>query len=117
MCFLIVFSIKTLYVLVHLERITVVKITNCVVHYDCEDNKQKPLHKYAINQVTQRESEQQHIESLNIAATLHSVARATTFTGYKFTAKFSQRKSIVHKFQTAIKTDSIFNPFIKVLSK
>ena len=27
-----------------------------VTHYDCEENEQKTLHKYAINQVTQCES-------------------------------------------------------------
>ena len=26
-----------------------------VTHYDCEENEQKTLHKYAINQVTQHE--------------------------------------------------------------
>ena len=30
-----------------------------VTHYDCEENEQKILHKYAINQVTQCESEPQ----------------------------------------------------------
>ena len=29
-----------------------------VTHYDCEKNEQKTLHKYAINQITQCESEQ-----------------------------------------------------------
>ena len=33
-----------------------------VTHYDWEENEQKTLHKYAINQITQRESEQQSIE-------------------------------------------------------
>ena len=32
-----------------------------VTHYDCEENEQKTLHKYAINQVTQCESEPQAI--------------------------------------------------------
>ena len=39
-----------------------------VTHYDCEENEQKTLHKYAINQITQRESEQHSIETTNIIA-------------------------------------------------
>ena len=42
-----------------------------VTHYDCEENEQKTLHKYAINQVTQCESEPQAIESTNAIATLY----------------------------------------------
>ena len=30
-----------------------------VTHYDCDENEQKTLHNYAINQVTQCESERQ----------------------------------------------------------
>ena len=63
-----------------------------VTHYDCEVNEQKTLHKYAINQVTQCETEPQAIETTNIIATLYSKARATTVTGYKFTATFSEKK-------------------------
>ena len=37
-----------------------------VTHYDCEENEQKTLHNYAINQVTQCESEPQAIETTNI---------------------------------------------------
>ena len=70
-----------------------------VTHYDCEENEQKTLHKYAINQVTQCESEPQAIEITNIIATFYSKARATTLTGYKFTATFSEKKYIVHKSQ------------------
>ena len=61
-------------------------------HYDYEENEQKTLHKYAINQVTQCESEPQAIESTNAIATLYSKARSTTLTGYKFTATFSEKK-------------------------
>ena len=43
-----------------------------VTHYDCEENEQKILHKYAINQVTQCESEPQAIETTSIIATLYS---------------------------------------------
>ena len=32
-----------------------------VTHYDCEENEQKTLHKYAINQVSQCETEPQAI--------------------------------------------------------
>ena len=42
-----------------------------VTHYDCEQNEQKTLHKYAINQFTQRESEPQAIETTKIVATLY----------------------------------------------
>ena len=63
-----------------------------VKHYDCEENEQKTLHKYAINQVTQCESEPQAIETTNVTATLYSKARATTHTGFKFTARFSEKK-------------------------
>ena len=49
-----------------------------VTHYNCEENEQKTLHKYAINQVTQCESEPQAIETTNIIATLYPKARATT---------------------------------------
>ena len=34
-----------------------------VTHYDCEENEQKTLHKYAINQVSQCETEPQAIET------------------------------------------------------
>ena len=57
-----------------------------VTHYDCEENEQKTLHKYAINQVTQCETEPQAIETTNVIATLYSKARATTVTGNRFTA-------------------------------
>ena len=63
-----------------------------VTHYDCEENEQKMLHKNAINKVTQCESEPQAIETTNIVATLNSKARATTLTGYKFTATVSEKK-------------------------
>ena len=52
-----------------------------VTHYDCEENEQKTLHKYAINQVSQCETEPQAIETTNKMATLYSKARATTVAG------------------------------------
>ena len=64
-----------------------------VIHYDCEENEQKTLHKYAINQVTQCETEPQAIETTKVIATLYSKDRATTVTGYKFTATFSEKKA------------------------
>ena len=36
-----------------------------VTHYDCEENEQKTLHKYAINQVSQCETEPQAIKNYN----------------------------------------------------
>ena len=52
----------------------------------------KTLHKYAINQVTQCETEPQAVETTNVIATLYSKARATTVKGYKITATFSEKK-------------------------
>ena len=63
-----------------------------VTHNDCEEKEQKTLYKYAINQVTQCESEQQLIETTNVIATLYSKARGTTLTGYQFTSTFSEKK-------------------------
>ena len=74
-----------------------------VTHYDCEENERKTLHKYAINQVTQCESEPQAIESPDIIATLNSKARSTTLTGYKFTATFSEKKVHCSQVSNGIK--------------
>ena len=62
-----------------------------VTHYDCEENEQKTLNKYAINQVSQCETEPQAIETTNVIATLYLKAQATTVTGYKITATFSEK--------------------------
>ena len=70
-----------------------------VTHYDCEENEQKTLHKYALNQVSLCETEPQAIETTNVIATLYSKARATTVAGYKFTATFSEKK--VHRSQVS----------------
>ena len=86
-----------------------------VTHYDCEENEQKTLHKYAINQVSQCETEPQAIETTNVIATLYSKAPATTVIGYKITENFPTRKYIVHKFQTEIKTDLTTNHSTKVI--
>ena len=51
-----------------------------VTSYDCEETEQKTLHKYAINQVTQCESEPKSIETTKVIATIYSEARATTLT-------------------------------------
>ena len=42
--------------------------------------------------VTERGTEPQNIETTNVIATLYSKARASTVTGYKFTALFSDKK-------------------------
>ena len=63
-----------------------------VTYYDCEENEQKTLHKYAINQISQCETEPQAIKTTNVRAKLYSKARATTVIGYKFTATFSEKK-------------------------
>ena len=60
---------------------------------------QKTLHKYAINQVSQCETEPQTIETTNVIALLYSKARATTVTGYKFTATFSEKSTMFTSFQ------------------
>ena len=86
-----------------------------VTHYDCEENEQKTLHKYAINQVSQCETEPQAIKTTNVIATLYSKARATTVKGYKFTATFSEKKVHCSKFQTEIKTDLTMNHSTKVI--
>ena len=52
-----------------------------VTYYNCEENEQKTLHKYAKNQITLYEPEPQSIERTNIIATLYSKARATTLIG------------------------------------
>ena len=54
--------------------------------------KRKRTENTTINQVTQCESEPSAIETTNIRATLYSKARATTLTGYNFTATFSKNK-------------------------
>ena len=63
-----------------------------LLYYDCEENEQKTLNKYAINQVTRCESEPQSIETTNVIANFYSKARATTLTGHKLTATFSEKK-------------------------
>ena len=85
-----------------------------VTNYDCEENEQKTLHKYAINQVSQCETEPQAIETTNVIATLYSKARATTVIGYKFTATFSEKK--VHCSQVSKgNTDLTMNHSTKVI--
>ena len=69
----------------------------------------KTLHKYAINQVTQCESEPQELETAIIEATLYSKARATTLTGYNFIATFSEKKYIVPKSQMETEIDLIIS--------
>ena len=64
-----------------------------VTHYDCEDNEQKTLQKYAINQVTQCETEPQAIETTSVRATLYSKARATTVIGHKIHSKIFREES------------------------
>ena len=67
-----------------------------VTHYHCEEKEQKTLHKYAINQVSQCESEPQEIETTKIVATFYSKGRATTLTVYnriKIYSNFLREKS------------------------
>ena len=99
MYLLIVFFLQTLSPLVLSEptshkspSIRTVPQDLVVTHYDCEEKEQKTLHKYAINQVTQCESKPQETETTVIVATFYSKARATTLTGYQFTATFSEKK-------------------------
>ena len=64
-----------------------------VTDYDCEENEQKTLPKYAINQVTQGESEPQAIETTNIVATLYSKARSTTFNRIQIYSNIFRKES------------------------
>ena len=57
-----------------------------VTLYDCEENEQKTLHIYAINQVTQCESKPQAKDTTNLIALLYSKARATTKESTLFTS-------------------------------
>ena len=75
----------------------------------------KTLHKYAINQVTQCESEPQEVETTNIVAALFSKTRNTTLTGCKIIATFSEKKYIVPMSQMQTKKDSITNFSIKAI--
>ena len=86
-----------------------------VTHYDCEENEQKTLHKYAINQVSQCETEPQDIETTDVIATLYSKARATTVTGYKFTATFSEKKVHCSQVSNGNKNRLDMNHSIKVI--
>ena len=90
-----------------------------VTHYDCEENEQKTLHKNAINQVTQCESEPQAIETTNVIAALYSKARAATLTGYEFTATFSEKKVHCSQFSNGNKNrldhESFYQSYIKRL--
>ena len=84
-------------------------------------NEQKTSHKYAINQVTQCETEPQAIETTNVIASLYSKARARTQTGYKFTAIFSEKKvhcsqvsngnknRLDHEFLTKVTSRDFYN--------
>ena len=86
-----------------------------VTHYDCEENEKKTLHKFAINQVSQCETEPQAIETTNVIAKLYLKAWATTVTGYNLQQHFPKRKYTVHKFPLKIRTDLITNHSIKVI--
>ena len=87
-----------------------------VTHYDCEENEQKTLHKYAINQVSQCETEPQAIQTTNVKATLYLKARATTVIGYKFTATFSEEKVHCSQVSNEKKTDLTTNHSTKLIS-
>ena len=74
-----------------------------VTHYDCEENEQKTLHKYAINQVSQCETEPQAIETTDIIATLYSKAELQQLQVINSQQHFPKRKYIVHKSRTETK--------------
>ena len=86
-----------------------------VTHYDCEENEQKTLHKYAINQVSQCETEPQALETTNVIATLYSKPEQQQSRDINLQRHFPRRKYIVHKFPTEIRTDLITNHFTKVI--
>ena len=86
-----------------------------VTHYDCEENEQKTLHKYAINQVSQCETEPQAIETTDVIATLYSKAEQQQLQVINSQQHFPKRKYIVHKSRTETKTDLTMNHSIKVI--
>ena len=75
-----------------------------VTQDDFEDRQENCTpHKYAINQVTQCESESQDIESATVVATLYSKARVAALTGYKLTGKLSEKKVHCSQFSNGNK--------------
>ena len=64
-----------------------------VSHYDCKDHQQKTLHKYAINQVKQCDSEQQKLEPTNVIATFFSKTHKNCFLKTKFFVLIIQTES------------------------
>ena len=78
----------------------------------------KTLHKYAINQVTQCESEPQAIETTNLIATLYSKTRATTLTGYNFTAIFFEKKvhcsRVLNGNKNRLDHESFYQSYIEI---
>ena len=76
-----------------------------VTHYDCEENEQKTLHKYAINQVSQCETEPQAIGDHRYNSnTLFTKPEQQQLQVINSQRHFPKRKYIVHKSQTATKT-------------
>ena len=73
---LIVYSIKTFSLLVHLETMNHINPSPRTgpqdllgTNYDCKDQQQRTLHKYAINKITKCEYEPQDTESATVEAT------------------------------------------------
>ena len=87
-----------------------------VTHYDCEENEQKTQHKYAINQVTQCESEPQAIETTKKLPYSRKPEQGH-LQAMNLQQHFPERKYIVYKFPMEIKTDLITNLSIKAISK
>ena len=106
MKFLISLVLNILYLLAHLDPTfhdnpssrTVPKDLQ-QTHYDWGDNQQKTLRKYAINQLTQYESELQAITTTNLIVIFCTKARAATLVVWKLTGKFSEKK--VHGWQVS----------------
>ena len=75
------------------------------------------MHIYAINQVTQYESEPQATETTNVIATLYSKARATILTGHKFTATFYKKKVHCSQVSNGNKNRLDQESFFQITSK
>ena len=85
-----------------------------VTHYDCEEN---ILHKYAINQVSQCETEPQAIENYKCNSG-HFIQKPEQQQSQDINSQqhFLKRKYIVHKSQMEIKTDLTTNHSTRVIS-
>ena len=86
-----------------------------VTHDDCEENEQKTLHKYAINQVTQCETGPQEIETTNMKPHFIQKPELQHQKDTNIQQHSVRKKNIVNTSQMETKIDFITNLSIKVL--